>query len=66
VTVFPLTGLLLLSNKVTVIVEVVTPSAVTDVGLAVTVDFVALTGPGVNVTEAVWVMLMLSVLSFAV
>jgi len=53
VTVLPLTGLLFTSSRVTVIVEVVEPSAVTEVGFAVTVDFVPLTGPGVKVTEAV-------------
>ena len=45
VTVLPLTGLLFPSRSVTVIVEVVEPSATTDVGLAVTVDVVALTVP---------------------
>jgi hypothetical protein len=53
VTVFPLTGRLLASRRVTVIVEVVTLSAGTEVGLALTVDVVALTGPTVNVTVAV-------------
>jgi hypothetical protein len=38
---------------VTVIVEVVDPSAMTEVGLALTVEAVALTGPAVKFTEAV-------------
>ncbi|MCX5875357.1 MAG: hypothetical protein NT087_03475 [Deltaproteobacteria bacterium] len=66
VTVLPETGLPELSFKVTVTVEVVEPSAVTDAGLAVTVETVALTGPGVKVTVAVWAMVMLSVVSLAV
>jgi hypothetical protein len=48
VTVLPLTGLLPASSSVTVIVEVVEPSAATDVGLALTVDFDALTDPVVT------------------
>jgi hypothetical protein len=55
VTVLPDTGLLLASLSVTVMVEVVTPSAVTDVGLADTVECEADTAPAVNVTLAVWV-----------
>ncbi|MCX5875356.1 MAG: hypothetical protein NT087_03470 [Deltaproteobacteria bacterium] len=51
-TVLPETGLPKLSFKVTVTVEVVVPSAVTDVGLAVTVEAVALTEPGVTVNVA--------------
>ena len=47
VTVLPLTGLLFASFKVTVIVEVEVPSAVTLVGLAVTVDTEAETAPTV-------------------
>src|SRR5580704_16529850 len=47
VTVLPLTGLLFASFSVTVIVEVVTPSATTDVGLALTVDSDALGVPSV-------------------
>jgi hypothetical protein len=49
-TVLPLTGLLLTSRSVIVIVEVVVPSAVTVVGLAVTVDVVADTAPAPHVT----------------
>jgi hypothetical protein len=66
VTAFPLTGLLFVSSSVTVIVEVVEPSAVTEVGFAVTVDLVALTGPGVKVTDAFCVIVRLSVVSLAV
>jgi hypothetical protein len=51
-TVFPLTGFPLPSLNVTVIVDVATPSAVTVVGAAVTVDSVADT-TAVNVTAAV-------------
>jgi preprotein translocase subunit YajC len=65
-TVLPLTGLPLPSRNVTVIVDVATPSAVTVVGLAVTVEVVADTAPAVNVTEAVWVTVMRSVVSVAV
>jgi hypothetical protein len=56
VTVLPLTGLLFASKSVTVIVEVVVPSAVTEAGLALTVDLAALTAPAVKVTVAVWAM----------
>ena len=66
VAALPLTGLLFASLSVTVIVEVVAPSAVTDVGLAVTVDVPAVTAPAVNVTAAVWAMVTLSVVSVAV
>jgi hypothetical protein len=66
VTVLPLTGLPLPSRSVTVIVEVATPSAVTVAGLAVTVDVVAETAPAVNVTDAVCVSVMVSVVSVAV
>ena len=55
VTVLPATGLLSPSFKVTVIVEVVVPSAGTEVGEADTVDWAAVTGP-VKVTVAVCVM----------
>lgn len=47
VTVLPLTGLLFASKSVTVIVDVVELSAITDVGLALTVDSDALTAPAV-------------------
>ncbi len=55
VAVAPGTGLLLLSLTVTVIVETVTPSATTLVGLAATLDVVADGAPAVNVMPAVWV-----------
>jgi hypothetical protein len=41
----PETGLLLASLKVTVIVDVVTPSAITEVGEAVTVEVFGSVGP---------------------
>ena len=41
------------------------PSATTEAGLAAAVDTVAFTGPGVKVTCCVWVIVMLSVASFA-
>jgi hypothetical protein len=44
-TVLPLTGLVFVSKRLTVIVEVVEPSAVIDVGFAVTVDVLMFTGP---------------------
>jgi hypothetical protein len=49
VTVLPETGLLFASFNVTVIVEVVVPSAGTDVGDADTVDCAAVTAPGSTV-----------------
>ena len=52
VTVLPATGLLLASSKVTVIVELDEPFAVTDVGLADTVEWLAETDPAVKVTAA--------------
>jgi hypothetical protein len=52
VTVLPATGLLAAFFKVTVMVEVVTPSAATEVGEAVTVELAAL-GPVVKITLAV-------------
>jgi len=55
VTVLPETGLLYASFRVTVIVEVVEPSAGTVVGEAVTADCAAVTAPAVKVTVAVWV-----------
>ncbi len=48
--------MLLASLSCTVIVEVVTPSAVIEVGDAVMVDVAAAAGPGVNVTVALSVM----------
>jgi hypothetical protein len=65
-TALPATGLLLASRNVMVIVALATPSAVTVVGVAVTVEVVAETAPAVNVTAAVWVMTMASVVSVAV
>jgi hypothetical protein len=56
-TVSPTTGLLLTSNSVMVIVEAVAPSAGTDVGLAVTVEFVALATAVVEVVTVVVVLL---------
>jgi hypothetical protein len=53
VTVLPLTGLLFTSKSVTVTVEVVDPSAGTEVGLAVTVDTDALTVPAFTVSVCV-------------
>ena len=66
VTVFPDTGLLLASSRVTVMVEVVLPFAVTKVGDATTVDTVEDTAPAVNVTVAVCVTTIESVVSVAV
>jgi hypothetical protein len=64
VTVLPETGLLFTSFNVTVIVEVVAPSAGTEVGEAETVEVLALTGP-IKVTVAVCVITRLSVVSVA-
>ena len=50
-TVFPLTGLPFESFKVTVTVDVVTPSATTDAGLAATVDVPAATALAVTLNE---------------
>ena len=66
VTVLPLTGWLFVSIRVIVIVEVVAPSAATEVGLALTVDLDALAGPAVKFTVAVCAIVMLSVVSAAV
>jgi hypothetical protein len=66
VTVLPLTGFPFVSFNVTVIVEVATPSAVTVPGLAVTVETLADTAPAVNATAAVWVTVIMSVVSVAV
>jgi len=66
VTFLPLTGWLNASRSVTVIVDVVTPSATTEAGLEVTVDAPALTGPAVKATVAVGDMVIVSVVSFAV
>ena len=53
VTVLLPTGLLFASMSVTVIVEVDVPSAITDVGLAITVDWAAVAGPAVTVSVCV-------------
>ena len=66
VTVFPDTTFDCASLRVTVMVEVATPSAVTDAGAALTVDCAAVTAPGVNVTVAVCVTTIESVVSVAV
>jgi len=66
VTVLFETGLLYTSFRVTVIVEVVEPSAGTEVGEAATVDCAAVTAPAVKVTVAVWVICTESVTSVAV
>ena len=66
VTVLPETGLLFASVRVTVIVEVVTPSAVTEVGDAATVNTDDDTAPTVKVTVAVPVTVTESVVSVAV
>ena len=66
VTVLPETGFDWASFKVTVIVDVVEPSAVTEAGAALTVDWAAVTGPTVNVTDAVCVTVTESVVSVAV
>ena len=66
VTVFPATGLELASFRVTVMVEVVVPSAVMEVGLATTVDWAAVGVPAANVTVAVCVIVIVSVVSVAV
>jgi hypothetical protein len=52
--------------RVTVIVEVVVPLAVTEVGLALTLELAAVTGPAVKVTVAVCVIVTESVVSVAV
>ena len=67
VTVLPATGVLLVVFKVTVIKEVLNPSAGNEVGAAVTVELVAeAAAVAVNVTVAVCVMTMLSVVLLAV
>ena len=66
VTVLPEMGCNCASISVTVTVEVATPFAVTDVGEALTVDWAAVTGPAVKLTVAVWVTVIVSVVSVAV
>jgi hypothetical protein len=65
-TVLPLTGFPFASRNVTVIIAVARPSAVTVVGLAVTVEVVADTPPAVKVTVTVCVTVIVSVTSVAV
>ena len=55
-----------MSLSVTVIVEVVLPSASTEPGEAPTVDWAAVTCPAVKVTVVVWVTVTVSVVSVAV
>ena len=66
VTVFPLTPRLDASRSVIVMVDVVTSSATMEAGLELTVEVVALTGPTVKFTVAVGLIVMSSVMSFAV
>src|SRR4051812_23185838 len=66
VTALPATGLLCASLSVTVIVELADPFALTDVGDAETVEFAAVTAPGVNATSAVCVIVVESSVSVAV
>src|SRR3954452_6094525 len=66
VTVLPETGFDCASFRVTVIVELVLLSATTEAGDAETVDCAAVTGPAVNVTAAVWVIVTESEVSVAV
>jgi hypothetical protein len=65
-TVLPWTRLSFTSFKVTVMVEVVLPSAATEEGEAATREWSALTAPGVKVTAAVEVKVIVSVVSVAV
>jgi hypothetical protein len=65
-TAFPLTGFPLASFSVTVIVEVLEPSAGTELGLAATVDRLALTAVATKLTVAVWITVTESVVSLAV
>jgi len=66
VTVLPETGLVVASFKVTVIVEVVEPSAKTAAGAAVTVELAALPVPATKLTVAVCTTIRLSLASVAV
>jgi hypothetical protein len=56
----------LASFSVTVIVEVLVPLAIIEVGLALITEVAALTGPALKVTVAIVLMVMLSVVSVAV
>ena len=66
VTVLPETGALVRVNRVTVTVDVATPLAVTDVGEALTVEWVGSGAPAANVTVAVCAITIPSVVSVAV
>ena len=66
VTVLPATGFDCASRSVTVIVELVEPSAVTEAGAALTVDCAAVTAPAVKLTDAVCATVIESVVSCAV
>src|SRR4051794_12968048 len=63
---FPVKGVLLASVRGTVMGEGVDPSATSDVGLALTLEVLALTVPAVKATVAVWVSVTESVTSLAV
>ena len=68
-TIFPATGRPsppAWSCNVTVIVDAVVPSDGTDIGLAITVEFAGVTTGAVNMTDAVSVIVTLSVVSSAV
>ena len=66
VTALPGTGFRLVSRRVTVTVDAVLPSAVTEAGAALTLESVAVGVPAVKVTVAVWVTVTESVESVAV
>ena len=66
VTVLPATGFDCASRSVTVTVELVEPSAVTEAGAAETLDWAAVTGPAAKLTDAVWLTVTESVVSVAV
>ena len=66
VTVLPATGFDCASRSVTVIVELVEPSAVTDAGAAATDDCAAVTAPATKLTDAVCATVTESVVSCAV
>src|SRR5258708_4711548 len=64
-TVLPPTGWFSASLRVAVMVDVVVPSAGTDVGAAATEELAGITGPVVNVTVAICGITTLSVVSVA-
>ena len=66
VTVLPETGFHSNRAASTVRVDVALPSAVTEAGAALSVEWPAVTEPAVKVTVAVWVTVTLSVVSVAV